>query len=133
MNKKRGFTLIELMVTVAIIAILAAIALPNYTDHVRKGRRASAQTFLTEAANRQAQFLLDARNYAVGSAALTTLNMSVPTEVSRYYDVTVDPAAATNPPSFTITATPVVGAGQVVDGVITLDNLGTKTRNGQPW
>lgn len=133
MKKISGFTLIELMIAMVILAILAAIAIPNYQDHVRKGRRATAQTFLMEVANRQTQYLLDARNYAVGTTALTTLNITVPADVSKYYTVTVDPAAVTNPPSFTLTATPVVGAGQDGDGVMTLDHVGNKLRNGQPW
>src|SRR2546430_1240950 len=62
-KKSVGFTLIELMITVVVIAILAAIAYPSYQDHLRKGRRASAQAFMVDAANRQQQYLLDARNY----------------------------------------------------------------------
>ncbi|MDP1716460.1 MAG: prepilin-type N-terminal cleavage/methylation domain-containing protein, partial [Burkholderiales bacterium] len=94
MNAKKrhaGFTLIELMITVAILGILAAVAYPSYQDHLRKGRRAAAQNFLMEVGNRQQQYLLDARNYAAGSAALTTLNLSVPTDVSRFYTITVTP------------------------------------------
>lgn len=45
----RGFTLIELMVTCAIVAVLASIAYPSYAEHVRKGRRADAQRALEEA------------------------------------------------------------------------------------
>lgn len=127
-----GFTLIELMITVAIVGILAAIAYPSYQDHLRKSRRAAAQTFLMEVGNRQQQYLLDARNYAVGGAALTTLNLTVPTDVSRYYAITVAPATPATPPEFTVTATPITGSVQVPDGALTLDNLGTKTRNGQP-
>lgn len=132
MKKNCGFTLIELMITVAIIAVLAAIAVPSYQEHVRKGRRASAQTFVMEVANRQNQYLLDARNYAVGATALATLNLTVPPDVSKYYAVTVTPAAPATPPAFTITATPVVGSGQDPDGALTLDNLGAKTRNSNP-
>jgi type IV pilus assembly protein PilE len=130
-----GFTLIEVMIVVVVIAILVAVAWPSYQDHLRKGRRADAQTFMTEVANRQSQYLLDARNYAVNIADLSAtnaLNILTPATVSRFYTVSVGPAAVTTPPSFTITATPITGTPQVSDGVLTLDHQGNKTRNGQP-
>ena len=130
MNKNSGFTLIELLIVIAIIGILAAIGIPSYKNHVNKGRRAAAQTFMMELANRQNQYLLDARNYSVGATALTTLNATVPPDVSPYYTITVDPAAPVTPPAFTITATPIAGQAQATDGVLTLDNLGAKTRGG---
>ena len=131
-GKTRGFTLIELMVAVAIIAILAAIAYPSYLDYLRKGRRASAQTFISEIANREQQYLLDARNYAVSGddTAIATLSLTVPADVTPYYTIRIDPAAPATPPSFSIVATPI--GSQVPVGTLTLDNLGNKTRNGQP-
>ena len=134
-TRLKGFTLIEVMVVVVIIGILVAVAFPSYQDHLRKGRRADAQTFMTEVANRESQFLLDARNYAVNIADLSAANaltITTPATVSRYYVVSVGPAAVTIPPSYTITATPVAGSPQVSDGVLTLNQEGSKTRNGQP-
>ena len=125
-----GFTLIELMVTLVIIAILAAIAYPSYQDHLRKGRRAAAQAFLVDTGSRQQQYLLDARNYAVGAGALTALNVTVPANLTSYYAVSVTPGAPTIPPTFTITATPIAGSAQVPDGALTLDHQGNKTRAG---
>ena len=60
----RGFTLIEVLITVALIAILAAIALPVYQDQVRKSRRSSAQGVLLNVANREQQLFLDSRQLA---------------------------------------------------------------------
>ena len=62
--RTRGFTLIEVIITVAIVAILATVALPTYRDHIRKSRRAEAQAYLMAVAGRQQQFLLDTRGYA---------------------------------------------------------------------
>ena len=115
----------------AIVAILAAIAYPSYQEHLRKSRRAAAQSFMVDVAARQQQYLIDARSYAAGAGALTALNLAMPGDVTRFYTVTVGPAAPTLPPSYTITATPIAGSPQVPDGALTLDHQGSKTRNGQ--
>jgi type IV pilus assembly protein PilE len=128
LKKTRGFTLIEIMVVVAIVAILAAIAIPSYQAHLRKGRRANAESFLSNVAARQQQYMLDARGYALGSTAIADLGMAVPTDVSTYYTVTVTPAAATTPPTFTVTAAPVSGGVQAPDGTLSIDNTGAKQR-----
>jgi type IV pilus assembly protein PilE len=127
-----GFTLIEVMIALVIVAILVSVALPSYLDHLRKTRRSAAQSFMVDVASRQQQYLMDARSYAGGAGALVALNMPVPGDVSKYYSVTVGPAAPTVPPAYTITATPIAGSAQVPDGVLTLDHQGSKTRNGQP-
>ena len=126
-----GFTLIETMIVLVVIAILAAIAYPSYQDHLRKGRRGAAQTFVLDLANREQQYLLDARTYAVGSTALATMNVTMPPDVVGYYTITIDPTAPTSPPTYTIRATPIAGGVQVPDGELTLDHQGAKTRNAQ--
>ena len=125
--KPRGFSLIEVMIAVAIVGILVAIAVPSYQNHLRKGRRAEAQSFITQVAQRQQQYLLDARTYALGGGALVELGMVAPTSVSDHYAVTVTPAAPTVPPSFTVTATP-TSTVQIPDGTLTLTNTGAKER-----
>jgi type IV pilus assembly protein PilE len=136
MRVARGFTLIEVMVVVVIVAVLAAIGYPSYQNHMRKGARASAQAEMMKIADRQAQYLLDARTYAVGSGALTALNITLPTDVSVKYTVTITAADGTDtpstPPSYTIRATPVTGGAQVPDGELTLTHTGAKTRAGTP-
>lgn len=120
-KRERGFSLVELMVVVAVIAILAAIAYPSYQDYVIKANRTAAQAFMMDIANKEQQYLLDTRSY---SSSLTDLALSTPTEVSKYYTITIDPVTAT---TFTITATPITGTKQASDGALTLDHLGTKS------
>jgi type IV pilus assembly protein PilE len=126
-----GFTLVELMVALTVVAAIAAIAYPTYQDQMRKGRRAAAQAFLVDAASRQQQYLIDARTYAVGDGAIAALSLGIPPEVASYYTVSVEPAAATNPPTYRLLATPIAGSSQAPDGNLTLDQDGAKTRKGQ--
>ena len=131
MKDAKGFSLIELMIAVAIIGILAAVAVPQYSKYVVRGNRAAAQSFLMDIANREKQYLLDARTYA---DSLATLNVSEPVDVSKYYTITVciDSAGtacstASSPPYFKITAAPKTGTAQADDGNLTLDDSGAKT------
>jgi type IV pilus assembly protein PilE len=120
--KEGGFTLIELMITVAIIGILAAVAFPAYTSHIIKGNRTAAKAQMLEIANRQQQFLLANRAYAT-TAQLTTSGYALPSEVSaRYsYDVAVGSGTV---PSYTITFT--ATNRQATDGDLTLNSDGVK-------
>jgi type IV pilus assembly protein PilE len=129
----RGFTLIELMITVAIIAILAAVALPSYQDYVRKSRRADAQSFMSEVVARQQHWLVDRRAYAASitdAPASNGLGMTIPTNVASYYTVTLATDNTTNPPSFTVTGTPAGSQATEKCGTLTINQSGTKTASG---
>ena len=130
MKQAQGFTLIELMIVVAIIGIISAVAIPQYKQYVIRGNRAAAQSFMLDIANREKQYLLDARSYtanwALTAAPLPNLAMVAPTDVSKNYNITVD-ALVGPPPSFTVTATPIVGKAQANDGTLTLNDSGAKT------
>jgi len=123
--RARGFTLIEVVITVAIVAILAAVALPTYRDHMRKSRRAEAQAYLMAVASRQQQFLLDTRGYA---ASLSTVGITAPPNVAASYDLAAS-AAAGPPPTFRLTATPKAASDQVLErcGTLAIDQTGAKT------
>jgi type IV pilus assembly protein PilE len=126
-RKAKGFTIVELVIAIAIIGILAAIAIPSYQQHLKKGRRADAQQFMSQVAQKQQQFLMDARSYA---ASLSELQMgTTPKSVSDYYDFTL--TASAPPPSFLLVAKP--KAAQAGDGDLSINNTGEKLRDGKPW
>jgi type IV pilus assembly protein PilE len=136
MRKASGFTLIELMITVVIVAILASVAWPSYQSYLQRSRRAEAQSLMLAIANKEQQYLLDARQYTdvLGAGGLAivqqswdcTLNASK-TCTNPYYNVTVTLNAGP-PPSFTVTGTPIATTSQNADGTLTFVSTGGKTR-----
>ena len=68
--RSRGFTLIELMITVAIVAILAAIALPSYYQYILRSNRSAAESLMQEMASAQERYMVDARQFASSASAL---------------------------------------------------------------
>lgn len=128
-----GFTLIEMMITVAIIGILAGIAFPSYQEYVRKGRRADTQSFMLDVVARQQHFLLDRRTYAASITeppASNGLGMTIPTSVAAYYTVEIATDNATSPPSFVVTGTPSGSQATEKCGTLTVDHRGVKDRSG---
>jgi type IV pilus assembly protein PilE len=125
-GRLRGFTLIELMIAIVIVAILATIAIPAYQAQLVKGRRSAAESTLLDIAQREQQYLLDQRSYAATVAALST---TIPVSVTPYYTITIVPTVGP-PPAFTATATPIPGTAQAGDVTLTIDNTGAKTPAG---
>ncbi len=129
-KNNRGFSLIELMVVLAIIGLLAAVAYPSYQNHMRKGHRAAAQSYMLDLERIEEQYLFDVRQYSdVIGLGLT----AVPADVSNFYNIAIAVNNAATPPSYTITATPIAGTVQANDGVMVLNSNGTRTRGGNPW
>ena len=123
-----GFTLIELIVTVAILGVLAVIAYPSYTRYVARGNRSAVESFMLEVASRQERYLVDARQYAPD---LTTLSMSTPNNVSEHYGVTII-SVTTTPPAYTIQAVPTgtQATNDAACGTLTIDGRGAKGATG---
>ena len=130
MRSVRGFTLVEVLIVVAVITILTTVAWPSYTRYVMRGKRSDAQQTMMFISSREEQNLLDARAYTAALDA-TGLNLvrqgwtcSATTCSNPNYDITVTVTAGP-PPAYTINAT--AKGTQVSDGNLSLDNLGAKT------
>ncbi len=131
----RGFSLIELMIVVAVLGIISMIALPSYRSYVMKGNRSAAQQIMLNIQNREEMFIADARRYSdiLGSTELnitqqdwTCTNVSTTGCSNTNYRVTVTLSGGT-PPGYTITATAL--GNQAADGDMTLTSAGAKTRS----
>ena len=124
----RGFTLIELMIVVAVVAILAAIAYPSYQEQIRKSHRAKAKADLVEYAGLAERFHTTNNTY-VGFSLPATVS---PREAGAAVRYNLTPAGAfTTANTFTITATPATGQ-QSADrcGTLSLNQAGVKTETG---
>jgi type IV pilus assembly protein PilE len=121
-RRVRGFTLIELMVTTALIAILVSIAYSAYTNQLMRGRRSGAKSAMMDIANREQEYLLATRAYA-NTATLTAAGYVLSADVSQWYGWAVVVGAGAVP-TYTITFTP-TGA-QAADGALTLDQAGNR-------
>jgi type IV pilus assembly protein PilE len=135
MRAYRGFTLIELMIVVAVIALIAAVGYPSYRDHVAKSQRSQGQQLLSDVAQRQEQYLLDRRQYAtVFGAAANGLGLSLP--AGAKYDAP-DFTGVNNgvtPPAYTICMTPSTGSTLAArnDGRLCINNQGQQWREALP-
>jgi len=128
LHRMNGFSLIELMIAVVIVGILAAVAMPSYSNYVIKGSRAAAQTELLEMASLQEKIYLNSSAYtpnvttaydgtSVGGLGRTTGQTS-----DGKYTLALSGVGQT----YTITATPVAGTGQAGNGCLTIQENGLR-------
>jgi type IV pilus assembly protein PilE len=129
-KKNAGVTLIELMIAIAIIALLASIAIPLYDNQTSKARRTDARTALASIALAQERFFTVNGNYTTN---LANLDVDVAIQggntVEGFYALAVTTTNNVTVPDFTATATPVAGRAQASDGdctSMTITHLGVK-------
>jgi type IV pilus assembly protein PilE len=128
----RGFTLIEMMITVVIVGILAAVALPSYREYVAKSRRAEARAGLVEASQYMQRYYSQTNRFNQPNDTAITLPGPL-TRVPRgaaagaqSYDISLSASTAT---SYTLQAVPRTGGPMASDqcATLTLDNVGRRT------
>lgn len=138
-----GFTLVELMVVVAIIGILSGIAIPSYTNYVIKSARIAAQTELLQLATIQEKIYLNSNGYASSVSASYTgtvegglgnmdksgVASSLTSDGKYTLSLVADSAGTAMPASsqtFVLRAIPVTGKAQAGNGCLTLSETGSK-------
>ncbi len=125
--KSNGFTLIEIMIVVAIVAILFVVAIPSYNDSVATGRRTDAQSALMGLSQAMERHFTQNNSYAGAITGAVPQPPDIfPTQSPidsspKYYNLRV---TAVNATSFTLQAQPI--NGQVGDGVLQLNSLGQR-------
>jgi len=130
-SRTAGFTLIELMITVAIVAILAALALPAYSDYITRSKLTEATNGLADFRVKQEQYYQDNRNY--GTAAGCGANTTSFSGALKYFDFSCTKTSTTTPPFQDYTATMTGKSGSPVAGfAYQIDNKNQPTTTALP-
>ncbi len=133
-SRAAGFTLIELMIVVTIVAILAAIAVPSYNSSIRKSRRTEAKTALADLAAREERYFATQNLYAGDPVSLKYVaaggSTAWPVPIGNYYQISsvavtqaAASATATTPGTYILQITPLAGSTQLQDTACQLFQL----------
>ena len=137
--RQRGFTLVETMVVIAIIALLASIGYPRFTTYLTRAKRATAKSFMLIVADRQEQYFLDNKQYAAGLTDLGYAQNTVALDNNGVVTVVTNPARTylvdlsnTSATTFTVDAAPELAqAAQDINcGTLTLTHTGLRGHSG---
>lgn len=137
--RQRGFTLVETMVVIAIIALLASIGYPRFTTYLTRAKRATAKSFMLIVADRQEQYFLDNKQYAAGLTDLGYAQNTVALDNNGVVTVVTNPARTylvdlsnTSATTFTVDAAPELSqAAQDINcGTLTLTHTGLRGHSG---
>lgn len=123
-STQSGFSLMELMVVIAIIGILAAIAIPAYNDHVAKARRGTGKAALGQMAQFMERYYTQNGRYRDSGGNYPTLTPD--SEASKYYTIAIDTAAVNDDNAYTLKATRKGPQSNDVCGDLTLTHAGVK-------
>ena len=134
-RNERGFTLIDLVIAMAIVAILTRIALPSYQAYIVRASRQAAQSELVALANAQEKIFLNSNAYTANVTTAYTgqsaggLGVTSGNTKDNRYAITAAATATT----FTLTATPASGTPQAGDGVLTINEQSVRTWGSKTW
>ena len=120
---QKGFTLLEVMIVVAIVGILAAIAYPNYQEYIIRTKRGDMQTEMMRMAQEAQRYQIANRRFTGMTVANLGSTGNFPSN-TPLYDLAFNPAPSAN--AWTLVATPRAGTTQAGNGVICLNNQGHK-------
>ena len=133
--RNRGFTLIDLVIAIAIVAILLTVAFPSYQAYIVRSSRQTAQSELVGLANAQEKIFLNSSAYTTSVTSAYTgqssggLGVASGKSKDNRYTYTV----ASTTTTFTLTATPVAGTPQAGDGNLTITENGARTWGTKTW